>query len=73
MHMCLHQCSSCQSMCTQAVCSLSTHEGRAGWRVDEGRLVSFFSPSLPVSNQDKSSASEEVLLFKWNVLDIKDS
>lgn len=37
--------------------------GRAGCRAAEGRLVSFFSPSLPVSNQDKSSASEEVLPF----------
>lgn len=40
-------------------CLQSTHE-----RAPEGRLVSFFFPlSLPVSNQDKSSASEEVLPF----------
>lgn len=44
-------------------------------RAAEGHFVSFSAPPphLPVSNQDKSSTSEEVLSFKWNVLDIKDT
>lgn len=39
-----------------------SHGGRASGSGGEGRLVSFFF-SLPVSNQAKSSASEEVLPF----------
>lgn len=48
-------------MCTQAVYSLSMHEGTDSGRAAEGRFVSVFPPSLPVSNHDKSSISKEAL------------
>lgn len=57
LHICQHR----------RVHSQRTHEGRARCRGAEGRSVSFFffflPPSLPVSNQDKSSTSKVVLPF----------
>lgn len=66
-HLCTHASASVfqLSKYVLAGCLFTDHTMREGLVVELLKVVwfLFFPPSLPVSNQDKSSASEEVLPF----------